>query len=404
MQRHPLSLPTHCLVAGFAIAACCTAPPAAPAPEWQAPRNGLANSRAVFAATGRARVAFLGGSITHNPGWRELVCEWLQQRWPEVAFDFVAAGIPSMGSPPGAFRIERDVFARGKVDLLFEEAAVNDSTNGHADVEQLRAMEGIVRHARAHNPAIDIVLLHFADPDKLASYDRGETPAVIRNHERVAAHYRLPSLDLAREVHDRIDRGEFTWAADFVDLHPSPFGQRLYAASITRLLAAAWASTDANPTMQPAPLPAPLDAWCYDRGRLLPPAAATPGDGFALVERWQNTIGGGTRAGFVDVPMLVGERPGAQFTLACRGRAVGLFVAAGPDAGSLEFCIDDGAWRSVDLFTPWSAGLHLPWLYVLDAELDPAREHRLTVRIAEARHRDSRGHACRIAHFAINDP
>ena len=403
MQRHPLSLPAIFFIACIATATCRTGPDA-PRHEWCAPRDGLDNARAVFAATGRGRVAFLGGSITHNAGWRDQVCAWLQQRWPDVAFDFVNAGIPSMGSPPGAFRIERDVFARGKVDLLFEEAAVNDSTNGHSDREQIRAMEGIVRHARTHNPAIDIVLLHFADPDKLSDYERGGTPTVIANHERVAAHYRLPSLDLAREVHDRIRRGEFTWAADFVDLHPSPFGQRLYATSIVRMLEAAWSAEDSRAPSDHAPLPMPLDAWCYDRGRLLTPSAALPGDGFALVERWQNTVGGGTRTGFVDVPMLVGERPSATFTLTFRGRAVGLFVAAGPDAGTLEFRIDGGAWRNVDLFTRWSAELHLPWLHVLDAELDPAREHHLVVRIADARHRMSRGHACRIAHFVINDP
>ncbi len=379
----------------------CRSTPTAPPEPWCELRDGLANSAATFAATGRGRVAFLGGSITHNPGWREQVCEWLQRRWPHVTFDFVAAGIPSMGSLPGAFRCERDVFARGKVDLLFEEAAVNDSTNGHSDREQLRAMEGIVRHARANNPAIDVVLMHFADPDKLASYGRGATPQVIANHERVAAHYRLPSLDLAREVHDRIARGEFTWADDFRDLHPSPFGQRLYAASITRLLDAAWPAA-AAPSPHPAPLPPPLDPWCYDQGLLLPPGAIVHSDGFALDARWQNRVGGGTREGFVDVPMLVGERPGAQFTMSVRGRAIGLFVAAGPDAGTLEYRVDGMAWRTVDLFTPWSAHLHLPWLVMLADELDAAREHRLEVRIAEQHHRDSRGHACRIAHFAYN--
>lgn len=389
------------LVVGLAATACRVAAPVVAA-EWCEPRAGLAHSAAAFAAAGRGRVAFLGGSITANPGWREQVCAWLQQRWPGVAFDFVAAGIPSMGSVPGAFRCERDVFARGPVDLLFEEAAVNDSTNGTSDVEQVRAMEGIVRHARAHNPAIDVVLLHFADPDKLASYGRGEVPAVIANHERVAAHYALPSLDLAREVHDRITRGEFTWEHDFRDLHPSPFGQRLYAAAVQRLLTAAWSEAPATTTSHE--LPPPLDPRCYDHGRLLPPTAATPGGGFGLATPWRNHVGGGVRDGFVDVPMLVGERPGATFTLAFRGRAVGLFVAAGPDAGIVEHRVDEGAWRSCDLFTPWSAQLHLPWLYVLEDGLTSDREHRLEIRIAATRNAQSRGHACRIAHFAINDP
>lgn len=368
-------------------------------------RGGLENARDVFTRTGRGRVAFLGGSITHNPGWRDHVCDELRSRFPATEFTFIAAGIPSTGSTPGAFRLARDVFGAGPVDLLFEEAAVNDDTNGRSDVEQLRGMEGIVRHARAVNAAIDVVLLHFVDPGKMAEYRAGRVPAVIANHERVAEHYGLPSIDLAREVTERIDRGEFTWEDDFKDLHPSPFGQRVYARAIARLFDRAWPETLPAPTPPGArTLPAPLDPFCYDAGELRPPDGATNLDGFTLVERWRNTVGGGTRAGFVDVPMLVGERPGARFDFAFRGRAVGLFVAAGNDAGTLEYRIDGGAWRRQDLFTRWSGGLHLPWLYVLEAELDPDTHHGLEVRIAEAKSAASRGHACRVVHLAVNGP
>ena len=48
----------------------------------------------------------------------------------------------------------------------------------------------------------------------------------------------------------------------------------------------------------------------------------------------------GTRPGFVRVPMLVGEQPGDAFSLPFNGRAVGLFVTAGPDAGTIELRIE----------------------------------------------------------------
>ena len=65
--------------------------------------------------------------------------------FPETEFEFIAAGIPSMGSTPGAFRLERDILSKGKIDLLFVEAAVNDPTNGRLPTEQIRGMEGIIR-------------------------------------------------------------------------------------------------------------------------------------------------------------------------------------------------------------------------------------------------------------------
>jgi sialidase-1 len=363
-------------------------------------RDGLKNSRFIFEQTRKGRVVFLGGSITNMKGWKELVSSDLRRRFPQTQFDFINAGIPSTGSTPGAFRLERDVFKRGPVDLLFEEAAVNDSSNGRSNQEQTRAMEGIVRHARKLNPNIDIVMMHFVDPSKMAEYNKGKIPAVIQNHEKVAKHYKLPSINLAREVTERIKQGEFTWAKDFKNLHPSPFGHKLYCATIARCFDTAWA--DKHDKVTPYPLPKRLDKHCYDSGRLLPPEKAKVLKGFKLNPKWKNTVGGGTRPGFVNVPMLVGTQPGDSFELTFEGSAVGLFVAAGMDAGVIEFKIDDGSWEEEDLYTKWSGGLHIPWLYILTAELKVKEEHKLTVRISKKKNKKSKGHACRIVHLAVN--
>ena len=186
------------------------------------------------------RVAFLGGSITYNPGWREMVCDYLQKRFPQTTFQFINAGIPSTGSTPGAMRLVRDVLSKGPIDLLFEEAAVNDATNGIKPEVQLRGMEGIIRQALASNPAMDIVMLHFADQDKMADYNRGAIPTVIVQHEKVAEYYGISSINLAKEVNDRILNGEFTWRDDFKNLHPSPFGQEIYFRTIAHFFETSW--------------------------------------------------------------------------------------------------------------------------------------------------------------------
>jgi hypothetical protein len=95
-------------------------------------RGGLANSARVFTQTKTGRVALLGGSITENPGWRDSICAYLERPFPETRFEFIAAGIASTGSTPGAFRLVRDVLSKGKVDLLFEEAEVNVPFTGNA--------------------------------------------------------------------------------------------------------------------------------------------------------------------------------------------------------------------------------------------------------------------------------
>jgi sialidase-1 len=293
------------------------------------------------------------------------------------------------------------VLSKGPIDLLFEEAAVNDLHNGRTPIEQVRAMEGIVRHARQSNPAMDIVLMHFADPQHIADYNEGNRPHVIQNHERVANHYDVPSINLAQEVHDRLRVGQFDWARDFVNLHPSPFGQRLYYGSIKRLLDRAWSDGVASKTKTKAyPMPKPLDPQCYAGGTFVSVTEVNALDGFAIDPDCHPQNGGGFRPGFVDVPMLVGEKPGDSFEFSFKGQAIGLFVAAGPDAGIIEYRIDDGTVQTLDTFTKWSGGLNIPWAYILDADLTPG-SHTLFLEISEENSK-SKGHTVRIRDFLVN--
>jgi sialidase-1 len=368
-------------------------------------RGGIENARMVFERTGKGRVAFMGGSITGMRKWCLMVAEDLQLRFPATEFEFIIAGIPSTGSTPAAYRLTRDVFNDGPIDLFFEEAAVNDSTNGRTDTEQVRAMEGIVRHARDLNPKCDVVLLHFVDPDKMKTYNAGRTPKVIQNHERVAEHYQIASINLALEVTERIERSEFTWQDDFINLHPSPFGQKLYANTIKRMFDAAWPGEVAeDDKILSYKQPAKLDPFCYDAGQLISLHQAAELNGFRLDPSWKNSDGSATRRGFVDVPVLVGDQPNQSFSFAFKGSAVGLFVAAGPDAGIIEYRMDQSEWKTQDLFTPWSGSLHLPFLYVLGAALDAGKAHTLEVRVSDRKNSDSKGHACRVVHFAVNGP
>jgi len=365
-------------------------------------RSGLRNSQIRFEQGGKARVAFLGGSITKMTGWRDLVCADLKKRYPKTEIECIDAGIPSTGSTPGAFRLDRDVLRHGPIDLLFEEAAVNDSTNFRTPAAILRGMEGIIRHMRESSPKTDIVMLHFVDPDKMETIRGGKTPEVIAIHERVAEHYAVPSINLAREITERIDAGEFTWEQDFKNLHPSPFGQTVYQRSIARRLEAAWWEPAAEQAaMEAHPLPAPIDPKSYCRGRLVDLREAQVIEGFKLDPAWRPSDDARTRPGFVDVPVLVAEQPGASLRFRFTGTAVGIFVAAGPDAGIVEYSIDGRPFQSQDLFTRWSKGLHIPWAHVLDGTLADAG-HELVLRVTNEKNEDSQGHAVRIVHLLVN--
>lgn len=367
-------------------------------------RNGLANCQTTFEEQGTGRVAFLGGSITYNKGWRDALMQYLQRRFPDTEFEFIAAGIPSIGSNGHAFRLERDVLAQGPVDLVFVEAAVNDGSNIPNQPElMLRSMEGVVRHLRLANPMTDIVQMHFAMPSHIAEYDTGRTPIPIEQHERVAEHYGCTSLNLSREVTARIHAGEFTWKGEFNNVHPPAFGQQLYANSMTRMLDSAFgqAARSAQTVASQAHLipEDPIDPNSYWSGRFGKLEDVVPSDGFSLEPEWHPDQGR-TREGFVDVPAIVASDAGSEFTYTFDGTAFGLFLAAGHDSCVLEFSVDGSPWARKDTHTRWSDSLHLPWPVILVDGLENTA-HQIRVRTTD---QVASRTALHVIHLLVNSP
>ena len=89
--------------------------------------------------------------------------------------------------------------------------------------------------------------------------------------------------------------------------------------------------------------------------------------------------------------------------LAFKGIGVGIFIAAGPDTGNIEYRVDQGDWQTQELFTQWSPGLHLPWARMLASELTDGT-HELELRVSQTADALSKGNAIRIIHFLINEP
>lgn len=359
-------------------------------------RGSLTNSYLKFAKEKKGCVAFLGGSITEMRGWRNMIQEDLKQRFPETEFTFIDAGIPSTGSTPHAFRFENDVLQKGMPDLLFVEAAVNDDTNGFDYIRQTRGMEGIIRHARTVSPEMDIVMLHFIYDPFIPLLDKGIQPQVIMNHESVANHYYVSSINLAEEVAQRMRDGEFDWK-EFGGTHPAWNGHTYYAAAINRLFDLEWSGDVVKKTVRAHEVPEkPIDSYSYDKGVFADIRSAKQLNGWKVVDDWTPTVKGNTRKGFVHVPMLVADRAGASLSFSFEGRAVGIFCAAGPQACVLEYSVDGAPFKKLDTFTDWSRNLYIPWVYMLETELVSGR-HTLRLRIAKGERT-----GCQIRNFVVN--
>ena len=364
-------------------------------------RSGFDNARIKFEREKKGSVAFIGGSITEMNGYRPMVMQYLKERFPDTQFTFTAAGISSTCSTTGAFRLQRDVLSANP-DLFFVEFAVNDDQDAaHAARECVRGMEGIVRHARSHNPNMDILMTHFVNPGMLAKLRTGKKPVSSSQHERVAAHYGVSTNYLAAELADRVNNETLTWKT-FGGTHPKEPGNRLAADLVIEILESAWAkplASDAVVTKHR--MPKVMDAKSYTKGKFVPINRAVLADGWQVRKPDWNSLLGGKRERFTNQELLCATDPGAQLTLSFNGTAIAAYLLAGPDAGMLEYSIDGSEFKTIDLFHRYSKGLHYPRTVVLDADLDRGK-HELVVRVSKDRNPSSKGNAARILQFGVN--
>lgn len=198
------------------------------------PREGIPNVARKLKAGEPLSVVFLGGSITANgSGFTGQVPQWLRQSYPSSTIRVTNAGVSGTPSRFGAQRMDRDVLS-SEPDLIFVEFAVNDGT---ADATE--HMERIVRKARTKNPHTDIVFIYTLNANThLPDYKAGRLPPAAASHERVAAHYGIPTIGMAYEAAAQIDSAALSVAEFAPDkIHPSPRGYAIYTDAITSALA-----------------------------------------------------------------------------------------------------------------------------------------------------------------------
>ena len=367
-------------------------------------RDDFRNALTAISGRKEATVAFIGGSITEMNGYRVMVQEFLTDRFPLTDFTFINAGISSTCSTTGAFRLQRDVLSK-QPDLLFVEFAVNDDQDAaHAERECRRGMEGILRAALTSDPNIEIVVTHFVNPPMLKTLQQGGTPVSSSNHEAVANHYGVSTIDLAKEVAERISAGTLTWKV-YGGTHPAPAGNRIAAEMVAELLTSGWSSPHVEFAVRDSAVPAvpePLDEKSYSNGVLVDVAKAAADEHWSLGRPDWDNIAGSKRERFNQEQMLSAVAPGAELTLQFDGTAVGMYILAGPDAGSVEFSIDGGATRKLDLYHRFSKGLHYPRTVMFDADLAPG-PHELKLTVSDQSNPSSTGNAVRILAFAVNE-
>jgi hypothetical protein len=257
-------------------------------------------------------------------------------------------------------------------------------------------MEGIIRQLRTKSPHTDIVVTYFVNPKMLAELGEGKKPLSMSSHEQVLERYQISRIHLARELSTQIKKGKFTWE-QFGGTHPKTPGNRLCADMHEHLFNLAWSGS--SPTVAKLhPLPSsPLSPFNYEFGRFLSPEKIKLTDGWKYSEpNWSN-LKGSKRKRYLNAPLLHTDFEAAPIHFKFKGRAIGAFVLAGPDAGKIKFQIDDKPQKEVDLYHNYSRNLHYPRTVMFAHDLEPGT-HSITIHTKPSPH----GLAVRIMEFCIN--
>lgn len=326
------------------------------------PRAGWPNFLAKARTPGASlKVAYLGGSITAQPGWRPKTLAHFQKTWPQAKFEEIHAAIGGTGSDLGVCRLRQDVLVH-QPDLLLVEFAVNDG--GAAPEQIIRCMEGIVRQTWRALPDCDIGFVYTITEALVPPLLEGKFQRSASAMEKVADHYGLPTIHLGLEVAKLAREGKLEWRAKlpktdeekqalggkFVfapdSVHPHPeTGHELYLQAVARSLGpieAASAKAGAHV------LAAPLEAGNYERAALVPLTAAMVSSGFRHLDpktdefgkRWANRL----------TSLHEAVKAGEVLSFRFKGTRCAIYDVIGPDGGQVTVTLDDQPPRVVPRF------------------------------------------------------
>lgn len=361
-------------------------------------RGGLPNVFEKLKAGKAVKIAYLGGSITEQTGWRVQSREWLQKKYPAAQISEINAAIGGTGSDLGVFRVEADVL-KHKPDLLFVEFAVNDT--GASNERIAKAMEGIVRKTWRALPDTDICFVYTLTAKDTAGLAAGKMKQSDSIMEAVADHYGIPGIHFGLEVArlekegklvmsstdaamTRVSGEELNVSAEMPadsqgrilfskdGVHPLPeTGHVLYTQALMR-------SFDklegvGQPGSHPLAALLTLDHWESARQIPLGQCGVLTGD----VTKLDPTAG--IAKPFVNrMPAMWKFGPGATVKFKFKGTKVSVYELLGPDGVKLSMSID-GKTREAMSFDAYCTYHRLGILSIGDKLEDVVHEVSITV-------------------------
>jgi len=347
------------------------------------PRKGLGNVIEKLERGDEVKIAYFGGSITAQKGYRVKSLEWLQKEYPKAKISEINAAIGGTNSELGVFRMDYDVLPY-KPDLVFVEFAVNDGGTSPENIH--RAMEGIVRKVWKADATIDICFVYTLTANMVTTLQEGKYPNAAAAMDVLADHYGIPSIHMGLEVAHLVKQGKVVMVGEKSEMtkvsgddlnvssdnvnkdvvyfskdgvHPYvDTGHQLYLEAIVRSF---------EPIKQAGQkgkhdFSVPFRADNLEQAKMLPFEAILPGKGWEklpethpLVKSFKNRM-----------PILwAAENAGVELSLKFKGSYLSFYDLRGPNCGVVNVNID-GKVNSVNHFDKYCSYHRISQMTVLN--------------------------------------
>lgn len=330
----------------FVSAVLFSATSVAAAADYYKIRGGIPNSQYYMQLnrSGNQYLFFIGNSVLAGEGLKNKNLRYSYQmrqgflkHFPEASMNETRHMQPG-GSWFALYRVAWGQAVYGQVICSGHLAILDFAADDRgADLDKVAtSLEGVLRQIIRYRSTHSRILVYTLTPEMLEAYKAGRTPEYIELSERLADHYDIPSLNLAKYAADKIIDGEISFEDFSADgINPTDAGARIYAEAVA-------AFVDDLMTAYPIPnkptrykLPEPLFPETNDNGRIV--AYENP-----VVERsgqWQ--VGQPS-----PIPpfrhILTSQMAGASVRLKFTGSEIGIIDVAADDTPVLEYTIDGG--------------------------------------------------------------
>lgn len=345
-------------------------------------RNGIVNTINKLRNGEEVTIAFFGGSITEQNGWRPKTLDWIKAQYPDAKIKEIDVSLSGTGADLAACRVETEALVYDP-DLIFFEYAVNGGTSENA--------EGFVRQILKKDPTIDICFVYTLTTDSVNGYKNGIPSNYEKAYELVAEYYGIPSVSFGYQIADLHTQGKLTLKASTPEngkilfssdgIHPTMDGSILYAGAVARALATMDKHTVTKEFVHDLKEPLFKENWegakAYDMS-----VATFDGEWTELTHNGTDygegyPYQGASVSGYYDVfPKLMGSKtPGASFTVKFVGTTIGVFDLGGPYSGQFKVTIDGAEPIILSRHTVYNS--HIRNQYIFTPDL-PYGEHTVT--------------------------